>query len=286
MTFDDSPLRYIDHEAGGYSQAVPAIYCGVEDRKLLCFPSDPAMRTAVPYEALNPILPREKWCQFNRTRYSVPILDQNGKGSCTGHGATSALMLARSIEGQPFELLSAPFLYAQINGGWDNGSSPADAAKVLVNTGVCLMSEFPEPNYLKSRIPAAAYETAKRFRVAEGGIYSCSTFDELVTAMIFGFAGFTTIRVGGGFNNLSRDGIVPVARGAGNHCIALGERLIYVNGKWYVEFRNSWTTQWGLQGRAFMGEEHVLAQGQWFECYVVKSATDDPQTPWIPRKAA
>lgn len=265
----------IDYTTTGH--ALPAFDDGIERRFLASIPSPMLARADFPgYASSNPVIPRSEWRPIKRPRPRVPILDQDGRGACVGHGAATALMMARDVAGLDFELVSAPFVYALINGGWDRGSSPADAAKVLLDTGVCLMSEFPEPQYLKSHIPAAAYETAKRFRAIE--IYQCANFDEMVSAWILGFTLFDTIQVGSNFNSLDADECPPASRGAGNHCIASGDELRQGrNGDWILDHRNSWTEQWGTAGHFGYREQHATAQGQWFECYAIKSPQDDPQ---------
>lgn len=140
------------------------------------------------------------------------------------------------------------------------------------------MSEFPEGNYLESRIPASAYVTALRFKALD--VYCCANFDEAVSAFLLGFSVFDTIQCGASFNNLNADGIPPVAWGPGNHCVSFGDSLKQIsNGSWVIEHRNSWGTSWGLTGRYFQSEAHCTAQGNAYEAYAIRSVQDDPSDP-------
>ncbi len=258
-------------------KSLDAIYSNGQWRLLASRQSSPLARKAIrPFAPANPVIPRTQWVTVSRPRVEVPILNQGQEASCVGHGASTGQMLARSISGQTFQLLSPTFIYSLINGGLDNGADPADAATALTTKGVCLMSEFGEGEYLASKIPTTAYATAERFKALE--IYSCANFDEVVSAFLLGFSVFDTIMVGARFNNLDSDGVPPVAFGPGNHCTALGESLKQSrSGLWVVEHRNSWGTGWGFNGLFFQAEAHCTQQGGNYEAYAIKSVADDPQ---------
>lgn len=257
-------------------QVLPAIEAAGEHRFLGCLPTPRKMMAAfTPFAAVNTVIDRKDWFPAKRPRPEVPILDQDGRSGCVGHGAGTALMKSLATAGHTFQLLSAPFIYAQINGGRDAGSSPGDAANVLTDVGVCLMSEFPEPEYLKGRIPFGAYETAHRFRATE--VYKISTWEEKVSAFLLGFDVFDTILVGNSFNNLDSRGVPPVSTGQANHCTASGDELKLVNGVWLMDNRNSWTKGWGVDGRYYTTEDHYLAQMGGYEGYAVKGVATDPQ---------
>lgn len=254
---------------------LPFVNFGGHQRMLASIPSENFKRCYEPFKDQNPVIPRSEWYVVDRPRASVPILDQDGRGSCVGHGSATAAMLARDIDDMNPQLLSAPFIYAQINDGIDMGSSPADAARVLLTTGVCLMSEYPEPNYQKSQIPQTAYDTAKRFKASR--IFQVLSWDEMVSAFLLGYSVFDTIRCGRNFNNLDSRGVPPVVPGFGNHCIASGDCLHKDNkGNWLLEKRNSWGEAWGLKGRFFGTEEYVDKQNQW-EGYAIDNFFTDPQ---------
>lgn len=239
-------------------------------------------RMFVPFSAANPVIPRSQWGSFPaRVRPNVPILDQDGRGACVGHGSCTALMLARDIAGWTFQLLSPCFIYAQINGGRDQGANLGDAANSIQSKGACLMTEFPEPNYLAKNIPPSAYTTAMRFRVLE--VYNLANFDESVSASALGFTVFDSIQCGSNFSDLDSNGVPPVARGPGNHCIANDDfEIKFASGVPMLRKRNSWATTWGLDGLFYETEEHVAAQGSNWEGYAIRVGAVDPQDPILP----
>lgn len=253
---------------------------GIDDRILNRRIPAPAIRALfTPWVAVNPVIPRSQWGDYPaRQRPNVPILDQDGRGSCTGHGSVSALMLARDVADLTFELLSPCFVYAIACNGNDRGSDVGTVVDIIKTKGTCLMEEFPEPNYDPRKIPPSAYQTAQRFTLLD--CYSVNSFDEMVTASILGFTVVDTIQVGNNFNNFDSDGCPPVSRGPGNHCICNDDFEVKQgrNG-WVIRKRNSWNTSWGLNGLFYMREEHLTAQGQYYEAYAMRAVSRDPNDP-------
>lgn len=228
--------------------------------------------------------------------YSGPVFNMSVEGdesyvaegigvhNCTGHGTDTALMTARAIAGCQFVLLSPTFIYANINGGRDAGSDPADAADLLRNVGTCLMSECGEDTIYQRNIPDSAYQTARRFTVPADAIYQCHTFDEIVTAWILGYTIFDTVRCGWNFTNLSDEFVPPVARGVGNHCIASGDELVQLrDGRWGLDHRNSWDVIFGNRGHMTLVEDHFADQ-PYMQAYAIKCPNLDPMDPTNPPK--
>jgi C1A family cysteine protease len=236
------------------------------------------LKAAAPaFASANPVIPRSEWQPTRRPRGGVPILNQGSHGSCVGHGSCRALMKARERTGATFVLLSPTFVYAQINGGWDRGSDPADAATTLLQTGTCTMAECGEDTIFKRGIPQSAYQTAGRFKALD--IYQCHSFDESVSAWLIGFDVFDTVNVGAGFNNLDSNGVPPVAPGNGNHCVMFGDELkVTSGGTWLMEHANSWDTSWGQDGFFFMREAHYDRQPDW-QAFAIRAVGVDPQDP-------
>jgi hypothetical protein len=246
-------------------------------RVLAARPSGSRKLAAPAYAATNPVIPRSEWAAVKRSRGVVPILDQGSHGSCVGHGSVRALMKARDRSGQSFVLLSPTFVYAQINGGRDDGSDPADAATALLTVGTCTMAECGEDTVFKRQIPQSAYQTASRFMALD--IYQCHAYDEIVSAFLCGFDVFDTINVGNGFNESQQGRGPPVAVGQGNHCTMVGDELKQDSrGNWLLEHDNSWNTTWGLDGSYFMAEAHYDRQPDW-QAFAIRSVAYDPQDP-------
>lgn len=196
---------------------------------------------------------------YDRYQTNVPILDQKRLGACCGHSYTTLNLKARDQAGQTLVLLSADSLYAQVNGGRDGGSDPADVVTALEQNGECTLAEVPDEWVLWGNVSASAKQNALRFRLLAAGIYSISSFAELVTADYLGFSTAFTINVGNNFGPGS-DGVVGFAPGQANHCVAGGEGLRIVNGVPQYRFRNSWNTSWGTNGCAWITQEHIDKQ--------------------------
>lgn len=252
-------------------------------RFLAAIPDPTMMRVAPKFSDVIPLIPRSSIKPKSRRFTSVPIRNQGQLGSCNPHGATSAQMLARAAQGMTFDLLSACFVYALINGGRDQGSSPSDAMTTLINTGACLETEFPEGNYQASKIPQSAYTTAKRFQVDTSEQYTFDSYDEFLTGVALDFYAFFTVRAGGAWSNVGSDGKVPVLYGQPNHVICAGEDIALAsNGDLVLPSRNSWDTTWGAGGYGTITEAHVEAQRGNFTGYFIKAAKVDPSDPTNP----
>lgn len=267
---------------------MPAFWDGKEHRLLGRIKTDKPKMVVRPFTeylaSINaPVIDLNQIPDYDRYQKNVPILDQNGNGSCVGHAHCSAMMKARDMAGYEFQALSADSLYAQINGGRDAGSDPADAITALEQNGICLLSDVPDTFVRWENIPTSAKETAKRFRISSAAVYQCSNFAEMVTADYLGFSVTMTVNVGPGFNPGS-DGVVGFWPGYANHSICAGESLRTVNGQKQFRFRNSWTTGWGINGCAYLTQRHIDSQpGVEIFCIMWpleddKDATNPPRT--------
>lgn len=253
---------------------------GIDERFLGALPpriqNGKVLYNAPRLESAVELIPRSKWVEFKNTLKSIPILDQNGHGSCVGHASASAVMKCRAKQGMTFQLLSPCFVYALGNGGRDAGMVISDAADILRQYGICLESEFPEGNIYKSQIPDQAYETAKsRFLALD--IYQCNSFDEIGTALQLGWDVVYGITVGSQFDNLDRDGVPGFGGARGGHALADAESMIIGSkGNWLIPTRNSWTRKWGLDGFCNLSEDHFSRSG-YIDAYAIRVMKTDPK---------
>ncbi len=217
---------------------------------------------------------------YDRWQAAISILDQGQVGSCTAHGLGAGMMKARDLAGMTYVALSPDSLYAQIDGGSDQGSNPSDGVVALQQAGICTLADVPDKFVRWENISAQAKQTALRFRLAAAGVYSLANFAEMVTADYLGFAVVLTINVGNNFNPGS-DGIVGYAPGTANHCVSGGEAYKLINGVPAYRFRNSWTTQWGVQGCGWFTAKYIDQQPQ-RELFAIKWVLTDPLDPTNP----
>lgn len=264
---------------------------GPEKRRLNRLSPDKAslvpLRQAVRWKDAKLVLPRETWRPVSR-RDVFPanqwILDQNGVGSCVGNGAAAAERKARFFMGMLDVKLSPGCLYAQINGGRDQGAVIGDSMTALLQTGTTSYATIGESPYFLHQLPAGWQSEAKRFRAAE--VYVTPTFDEMASAIQLGYVVVYGMMVGNNFESFTNEGVAGISSGQGNHCMHADGMTKLANGSWAFDNANSWGEPWGpwKNGRCYLVEGH-FSHADTRDAYAIKSATLDPQDPVKPPAA-
>lgn len=224
------------------------------------------------------IFPRSDWDRllgdYDSLSHEHPFLpythDQNGVGQCNADASVTAAEFCRAVQGLPMIKLSAADLYAQINGGADNGSLLEDGIKAMMETGVGTAEKCGTLWKRGQYTPANASERAK-FRVKEA--YLCPTFDHCYSAVMQGFALISGVMWFSNYNPQS-NGLLPRGSGgAGGHAI-FGYKPTKIAGRFALWHQNSWGESWGISGGKFaMAEEHYEGQvGGW---WAIRSMTDE-----------
>jgi hypothetical protein len=258
---------------GIHTNGLPYVEQGGHRRILACLA--PTRSYAFPRFA-SPILPRDQWKECSLRSLGAKILDQNGHGSCVGHGSCSAFTYAWRYRNASPHDFSACFLYGNINGGSDNGAVVGDALESLQSTGICLESEVPENDIFSRDFPRSSYDTAKRFKIEQA--YHIETFDEIATAVQLGFAVSIGVEIGQAFEPDGQGVLPELSGGGGGHCMCvLG--LKSINGRWYLEVQNSWGASWGAGGFCWMPESYFRGQT---DHWAVQACAEDPQEPVEP----
>jgi hypothetical protein len=216
----------------------------------------------------NPVFDLTTLPPYDRFQTNIPILDQGQVGSCVAHAHASAMMKSRDLAGSTYTPLSPDSLYAAIDNGVDQGSDPADAITALQKTGICLLSDVPDNFILASAISPVAMQNALRFLIVPEGVYSCASLAEMVTADALGFSTTMTVNVGSNFNPGS-NGVVGYTPGFANHCVSGGEAFDLISGVPSYRLRNSWTTDWGINGCGWVQSRHIDLQPG-VEMYAIK----------------
>lgn len=237
-----------------------------------------------PWATSNPVLPESSWREFDIWPAEVKIKDQDGKGACNPHAATLGLELLRWLQGASFVELSPWLVYADLCGGWDQGSSIADALKYLEAKGTCPFDAVPYATINPKRVPAAARESAARFKVEAGAMLGSP--EELMSAVQLLRPVNFSVCVGSRFNTLDAEGVPGLGTGTDNHAVtaAFGAKRSAKWG-WCVKMANSWTTQWGWKGFCWVPLK-ALFRNYAFEAYAISAASADPldknYVPWVP----
>lgn len=214
--------------------------------------------------------------KMGRDRWGTErIKNQGNRGACNGFAGATADEEARELRGLPFVALSGEGLYAQINGGRDQGSMLDDGMKALMETGVPPESMVPHEEYRWSRVSAEAKAACSRFRAFE--CYGVDTEDELVDGLASDFVGVVAVHASNAWSNLDSDGRCGTSNGMGNHAVAV-DGLRWFDDEWNFDMPNSWDTRWGKNGRGWLTwQRHFLTSIKHHDFYLIRSTLDDPQ---------
>jgi hypothetical protein len=240
------------------------------------------------WRVAKPRIPMDQWFEVDRTKTfgTDYILDQNGYGACVGYSSAAALMRVRTLCGESYQKLSGMFVYAQVNGGQDQGATIEDAFPVLEKLGCALDSEVPcSSKYIrKANIPSAAYTDALRFKAFES--YTVQSWTELCEALLCDYIVVGPVMVGNSFERLDAEGICGVDRGPGNHSVHFDSLMKSPKYGWKARLPNTWGTTFGDNGCCWVTEKHfaqTFANGAGF---AIRAALLDPNGPDHPPKVS
>jgi len=200
-------------------------------------------------------IPRDQWEETPENESNkmlvAKIKNQKQESSCTANNTTqNHEVLWNLMFGKEHWVELSPIsIYRHCNGGRDRGSSVPCCMKAIRDIGALPANTprniaFMEKHGLntdhvmdltgyKQKYPQDYEQTAQHFRIEE--TYDIANFDEFGTALQSGFT---------------------VSYGRAGHSIC-GVRLVYRNGKWCIEYANSWSPQWGNNGYGYDTESYV-----------------------------
>lgn len=223
-----------------------------------------------------PLIPRSEWkglidAQGNSldSGFLPPCHDQDGIGMCNCSATTGAMESQRSKQGLPFIELSAGDLYHRISGGRDDGSTLEDGLHESMSVGVATTKTTPYLDWRKEHQGAA--EERKSYRVLEA--FLAPDFDHCMSGVLSGFDLISGILW---YDNYTpdRDGWLPIGRGnSGGHAVH-GFKGVYRGSDFGIAHQNSWTTQFGINGKCVFPERCYQDEsiGGW---WLVRAVTDE-----------
>lgn len=152
----------------------------------------------------------------------------------------------------PRVLFSPAFVYNQINGGRDNGSSIADAMALIVSRGAVTMDQMPYDvnNFTRQPTPDLL-QSASKFKAKEYMRVRYSDPSEIKSQLSQGRPVVVGILIDTSFNELQGKDIYRSASGQslGGHAITI---VGYNDSTGAFKFQNSWGTSWGDKGFGYI----------------------------------
>jgi C1A family cysteine protease len=198
-----------------------------------------------------------------------PIENQGQLGSCTANALAGALEFLQRKDGVSFQDVSRLFIYfnertLENTITTDSGAMLRDGIKTLADFGVCSEVLWPYTiSRFASKPTPSCYKAAKTHQITS--YTRLETTDDMRTCLAAGFPfvfGFTVYE---SFEStqVARTGIAPLPKlgesTLGGHAVmAVG----YDDARKRFLCRNSWGTQWGLEGYfwipyAYLGDRRL-----------------------------
>lgn len=198
------------------------------------------------------VLDRSVWKDFSLRKFVPRVLDQGKQSSCVAASTVSAIMTNRIQCGFPDVELSIGSIYGLINRGADNGAFLSDGLLAAHKYGACPTSIISHYNWDISSWPSSWKDVAKCYRILEA--YDCSTFDEIVSAILYGFVVCYGIFLSSAdIRDVGKDGFLPVYnKGRSYGHAILGVGIKKYNNLWWIESLSSWGTKWANDGFCFV----------------------------------
>lgn len=178
-----------------------------------------------------------------RHQRRIPVLDQGDLGSCTGNAAEGVLGTSPFFEAIPTTVLGRPTGNAQVD---------EDQAVALYSAATAL--DGYDGGYPPDDTGSDGLSVAKAAKAAEliSGYQHATSLEAALTALASGPV-ITGINWYDSFDEPGSDGLIRITKRAsvrGGHEIELEELDVDNRLVWLT---NSWSTGWGVYGRACIG---------------------------------
>lgn len=218
------------------------------------------------------------WSQPYVVPANIPVLNQDGSSSCTAFATANYCMALEQIENNKTEDYSRRFIYSQTALGPNQGTFIWKAMSIPLKIGTASATSVPdgsatENEMLDTSLNGTALIEARADKYA---VIPRSNIDQMAQ-IIRDYHGFIS-----GFNGhdgmFAPDGtIINWDKSEWGHAIyIMGYELR--DGKKFLRFRNSWSSNWGSGGDGFISEEFINS-GMMFDCYTYAILEDlDPSS--------
>ena len=175
------------------------------------------------------------------------IIDQGPLGQCNAVAACGSLQRAFFKYGFDCPRLSSNWLYAQINGGRDNGSMLDDGMDAI-KKGVPVFEPSHNGKYKKNQFPESLAESLdhKAFEC-----YGVNSESELAAGLALGFTAIVAVHCNNDWFKMDRDEIIIRCNGVGNHAVTVDDVRV-IDGELAFDHAGSWGVNIHNKGRAFL----------------------------------
>jgi hypothetical protein len=214
------------------------------------------------FSASYPLIPRSQWKTLiaeGRGTFlgdliraaKIPAKNQDGLNYCWAYASVSCVEAIRALQGQPFVELSPESVAGPIKNWRNDGGWGQDALDRLASVGACRADFMDAPNSRSPRRWAAGWEAdcANHKITAAWANIDDGEFDAVMTAALLR---------------------LPVSIGLDwwEHQVMITGPVDLGNGKYGVEFRNSWGSDYGTDGFDTLTEAKAQPSGS-FACVSV-----------------
>lgn len=189
-------------------------------------------------------------------------------------------------------IFSPAFIYNQINGGRDNGSSISDAMALMVSKGAVPWEVMPydQKNYTKQPTQQM-YQAALKYKAKEFQRVRYNEPEEVKSQLAKGRPVVVGILISEGFYELGKqvyNESTTRGQNLGGHAITL---IGYDDSRQVFKFQNSWSKSWGDNGYGYISYKYlakvcrsafVMIDDVAAQEVVQEETTTDPQVVVVP----
>lgn len=205
-------------------------------------------------------IPRELPSKVDLSKYMPPVGSQGMQSSCVAWATAYAAKSYQEYVEHEWKynkdtLFSPAYIYNQINGGVDHGSSIYDACQLMVKQGCATLKSMPYnvKNY-KSKPNSQAIKEAGQYKAETFYTIKPTDISTIKSYLAKGYPVIFGATVYMNFNNISKSNPVynsKSGKSMGGHAMTL---VGYDDSKYGGAFKliNSWGTGWGDKGYAWI----------------------------------